>query len=382
MEQTGVETCDAIVVGGGPGGSACARRLVEGGLTVRVVDKANFPRDKTCAGWITPQVLSICRIDAQTYAQARVLQPVLGFRIGQIGRDSVEVRYDHPVSYGIRRCEFDHFLLENSGARLDLGRPVRSIVRDGRNWRVNDGLAAPVIVGAGGHFCPVAELLGARPGEGRVVAAQEVEFAMTEDQARECGVQIDIPELYFCDDLLGYGWCFRKGAYLNVGLGREDSGRLAEHVQSFVQFLQSRRRIPTNIAARYRGHAYSLYGHNRRARSADGLLVVGDAAGMANSPSGEGIRTAIESGILAAETLLDSDGDYGGPRLREYEHRLAARFGPPEPFDWAGAVPETVRSALGRWLFAIPWFARRVVLEHWFLHARPRTGSAKRIRSA
>jgi hypothetical protein len=113
------------------------------------------------------------------------------------------------------------------------------------------------------------------------------------------------------------------------------------------------------------------------------LIVVGDAAGMAHSPSGEGIRTAIESGLLAAETILGAAGDYGGERLRAYERALAARFGPPQPrFDWASALPERIKSTIGRWLFAIPWFARRVVLEHWFLHAQPPMGCAKRVRSA
>jgi menaquinone-9 beta-reductase len=51
-----VETCDALVVGGGPAGSSCAWKLRQHGMAVTVMDKAPFPRNKVCAGWITPAV--------------------------------------------------------------------------------------------------------------------------------------------------------------------------------------------------------------------------------------------------------------------------------------------------------------------------------------
>lgn len=369
-----MQQCDAIVVGGGPAGSACARQLSRAGMDVHVLDKRTFPRDKPCAGWITPEVLALTELDPDEFAQGRVFQPVRGFRIGAIGGPEIETRYDHPVSYGILRCEFDRYLLERCGARLHLGESVRSINRCGSSWRINDGFEAPLVIGAGGHFCPVAEILGARAADdGRVVIAQELEFEMSADQVRGCRVDGEIPELYFCEDLRGYGWCFRKGAHLNVGLGREDRHRLSEHVQEFVTFLHSRERIPRDTPMRLRGHAYTLYGHTRRARSADGLILVGDAAGMASSPSGEGIRTAIESGILAAETVLAAARDYGPGRLRNYDSSLAHRYGPSEPQrDWLTMVPDRLKIALGRWLFALPWFTRRVVLERWFLHAAPK----------
>src|SRR5690606_26023348 len=57
------ERCDVLVVGGGPGGSSCARALVRAGLDVVVLDRRRFPRDKVCAGWITPPVLATLEID-------------------------------------------------------------------------------------------------------------------------------------------------------------------------------------------------------------------------------------------------------------------------------------------------------------------------------
>ena len=105
------ETCDVLVVGGGPAGSTCARQLLQAGLNVLVIDKQPFPRDKVCAGWITPAVVESLELDLDDYAKGRVMQPIRGFRIGTIGGAEAETRYDKAVSFGIRRCEFDHYLL-------------------------------------------------------------------------------------------------------------------------------------------------------------------------------------------------------------------------------------------------------------------------------
>ena len=80
-----MDTCDVLVVGGGPAGSSCARRLGEAGLDVVVMDRARFPRDKVCAGWITPQVIDALHLDCDDYRDGRTLQPITGFRTGLIG---------------------------------------------------------------------------------------------------------------------------------------------------------------------------------------------------------------------------------------------------------------------------------------------------------
>src|SRR5262247_3177988 len=108
-----MERCDVLIVGGGPGGSTCARLLRRGGFDVLIVDQASFPRDKVCAGWITPQILDELALDVDDYARnGRTLQAVVGFDVGVIGSTRVtSVRYARPVSYAVRRCEFDEYLL-------------------------------------------------------------------------------------------------------------------------------------------------------------------------------------------------------------------------------------------------------------------------------
>src|SRR4029077_19918787 len=102
-----MDACDVLVVGGGPAGSTCAWKLRQAGLDVVVVDRAMFPRDKVCAGWITPPVLADVDLYSGAYGQGRTFQPFTGFRVGLIGGGGdIAAVYDHAVSFGIRRCEF------------------------------------------------------------------------------------------------------------------------------------------------------------------------------------------------------------------------------------------------------------------------------------
>jgi flavin-dependent dehydrogenase len=171
--------------------------------------------------------------------------------------------------------------------------------------------------------------------------------------------------LYFCSDMKGYGWCFRKGDLLNVGLGRADPHRLSAHVAGFLEFLKSTGRIAFNVPALH-GHAYLLNGTSTRITVGDGLLLVGDAAGLAHPQSGEGILPAIESGLLAAKSIVAAGGVYEKQRLDAYRGRLADR-----PQSWvsnAGRfVPSSWVGAVGRNLLKTRWFVREVVLGQWFL---------------
>ncbi len=372
-----METCDVLVVGGGPGGSSVAWGLRDAGLDVVVMDRRVFPRDKICAGWITPQILDALAVDPELYAKGRVLQPIHGFGVRRVGDPEARTRSPQPISYGIRRCEFDHFLLERCEARLRLGEPLRSLERRGGRWLVNGALETPVVVGAGGHFCPVARQLGhaGRPGAEAepIVAAQELEYELSPEERAACAIEPEVPELFFTADLKGYGWVFRKGSYLNVGLGRQDRGHLSTHVERFLAFLRDEGKLPGALPGRLKGHAYLLYGEAPRRWIDDGALLVGDAAGLAYPRSGEGIRPAVESGLLAARQLA-SARSFDAAALAPYAGALEQRFGP-RPSEsrlrvgWTDLLPAPwVRRLAGR-LFASPWFARHVVVDRWFVHA-------------
>jgi geranylgeranyl reductase family protein len=367
-----MDACDVLIVGGGPAGSSCAWKLRDAGLEVAILDRHVFPRDKVCGGWITPSVLTELEIDPAEYAQGRVFQPITSFRTGAIGGPELETDYGTPVSYGIRRREFDDYLLKRSGARLLEGVALRSLERSSEEWIVNGQIRTRLVIGAGGHFCPVARFLGAKTGGETAVVAQEAEFEMDAEQLARCRVQADRPELYFCPDLRGYGWCFRKENVLNVGLGRMDPQHLSAHVADFLRFLRSVGRVAFDVPA-LRGHAYLLYGASTREIVGDGFLLIGDAAGLAYSQSGEGIRPAVESGLLAAKTIAAAEGRYGREHLEPYRRLLAGRFGG-SGNDWMMGVGRRIPSgwigAMGRRLLRSRWFVRGVVLDRWFLHSK------------
>jgi flavin-dependent dehydrogenase len=412
--------------------------LVRAGLEVRVLDRSQFPRDKICAGWITPAVVHLLDLDVADYRRGgRVFQPITGFQTSLMGSGQVKSSYDHAISFGIRRCEFDDYLLKRSGATLDLGEPVRSIRRDTStsatgSWIINERVAASMLVGAGGHYCPVARFLngasrsweagtrrvaprsacgGSEPakpsarlevcpprlvqGSGRsapregaaappqrrgicedsgLVVAQEIEFVMSPEEQRGCRVDPEMPELYFCEDLDGYGWCFRKADVLNIGLGRRgsDGRRLSAEVEQFATSLRRWGRIDFDLPHRLRGHAYLLSDQSPRRRIDDGVLLIGDAAGMAYPASGEGIRPAVETGLLAAAAIRAAaarGGRFQKNDLEGYERAIVSRFGRPRPAV-AGREhrPPNWQIRLGQWLLSRPWFARHVVMDRWFLH--------------
>jgi flavin-dependent dehydrogenase len=373
-----MNACDCLIVGGGPAGSSCARVLVAAGLDVVILDKANFPRDKTCGGWITPAVVDELKLDLAEYGNGRICQPITGFRTGLLGGPVIQTAYKHVVSYGIRRCEFDDYLLRRSSARLWLGTSLTGLRRENERWIVNDSISTPLVIGAGGHFCPVArDLRGALDTSSTTVFAQEAEFEMTPAEAGACRVKPEVPELFFCGDLCGYAWCFRKGSFLNIGMGREQDRNLPAQIAEFCETLQERGRVPRGIRPRFHGHAYHLYGTGPRQIVADGALLIGDSAGLAFAQSGEGIRPAIESGLLAAGTILAAGGGYRRSALTGYERQLTARFGRRSVSGELSFIPAGWRQALAARLLATHWFTRRVVLDRWFLHAHQRALPAR-----
>ena len=283
-------TYDAIIVGGGPAGSSCAREMVAAGLDVA--------GRRSCA---VPARQDLRRLDHPAGGGNAATRPQgVRHRHARASRSPVS-RLESSADVSGRRDTTAQsataFSGANStatsssvsGARLETGRTLTSLRRDQSTWIVNEQHRTPLLVGAGGHFCPVAKHLKKRPGpEAPVVAAQEIEFPVEPSEEPHYPIAPETPELYFWPDLQGYGWCFRKARHLNVGVGRIGGTRFGEHVRRFVQFLRASGKAPATLPLRWPGHAYLLYG-DVRPLIADGVLLVGDAAGLAYPQSGEGI---------------------------------------------------------------------------------------------
>ena len=120
------EQYDVLVVGGGPAGSTCARALVAGGARVAVIDRAEFPRVKLCAGWLSPAIWDVLELAPASYPR------------GIWEWNTCHVHYrrkDYAIpchGWFIRRYELDDFLLRTSGAEIHLGTAVKTIEQIGR----------------------------------------------------------------------------------------------------------------------------------------------------------------------------------------------------------------------------------------------------------
>jgi geranylgeranyl reductase family protein len=354
---------DAVVVGGGPAGSTCAGALRRAGWDVLVIDRARFPRDKVCAGWLTPQVWTNLALTPDEYrATGLTLQEIRAFRTGVFGGAMMETTYPGVVSYGILRREFDHFLLQRANVRVLDNTPVHSLRRRSASWVINDAIETPVLIGAGGHFCPVAQHLRGGADTARPIVAKEAEFRRRDHAGDADGAA---PALFFCRDLDGYAWCVPKGDYLNVGIGRRDSRDFAAHVREFIAFLEAHGVHAADAGVHWHGHAYFAAGTSQRPLIEDGALLIGDAAGLAYPESGEGILPAIESAQLAARTLIAAGGRYQVDALQPYADAIRQAHPPSRRTAHKGAASALV----GRLLLRSAAFTRHVVLNRWFLHA-------------
>lgn len=311
-------TSEVLIVGGGPAGAACAWKLRQAGVDCRVLDQAQFPRFKPCAGWITPQVVQDVGLDPQEYARGSNGQPrsfttLTASRVSIFGLNLKFPSRQH----AIRRYEFDAWLLERSGAPVEQ-HAVRSITRREGRYLIDGKFSAKYLVGAGGTNCPVYRAIF-KPHEEhhheQLIVAQEEEFLYPHDTT-DCWLW------FFENRLPGYAWFVPKSnGYVNVGIGgkverlKARGDNLRDHWSRFTAKLDKMGLV--------RGHSYKPSGHSYYLRqplrepSRENAYLVGDAAGLATLDLGEGIGPAIRSGFRAAEAII-SGSDYRLDKIERF----------------------------------------------------------------
>jgi flavin-dependent dehydrogenase len=290
-----IET-QVLIVGGGPAGSACAWRLTQYNIDCIIIDQAEFPRFKPCAGWITPRVVRDLDIKPNEYPYGFTT-----FTSLRLFNNDFQLRLS-TRQHAIRRIEFDHWLLQRSRAQF-YQHTVKTIREEGDSYIIDERLRARYLIGAGGTYCPVYRtLFKAENPKGRhaLIAAQEEEFPW-EQTSTDCW-------LWFWKDLPGYAWYVPKAnGYVNVGVGawaevlKAKGGNLKSHWEHLLEQLD-RRSLVRNHSYQPNAHCYYVRQRMPVARKGNAFLT-GDAAGLATIDMAEGIGPAIRSGMLAADSI-------------------------------------------------------------------------------
>jgi flavin-dependent dehydrogenase len=306
-----MKTTEVLIVGGGPAGASCARQLKKCGVNFVLLDKAEFPRFKPCAGWVTPQVLRDCELSPETYPGG-----ITHFSSFQVSITDFHFTL-RTNQYAIRRVELDDWLLQRVSANY-VHHDVRSIRIENGQYIVDGEYAAKYLVGAGGTHCPVSREFfkdSNADKKGSLIVAMEEEFASSYSDPR-C-------HLWFLQNgLPGYAWYVPKAnGFVNIGVGgselklKSNRDSLKRHWALLVEKLASLGLV-THREYKPVGHSYFLGRRNTALRSGNAFLA-GDALGLATVDMGEGVGPAIQSGIRVAEAI-QSGQEYSIFKIPKY----------------------------------------------------------------
>ena len=310
---------DAIVIGAGPAGSATAYHLATAGADVLLLDRARFPRDKPCGGGVTERAARLLPFSIDPVVEDVATRVDLRLRYGRtVGRGD-----GFPLVYLTQRRRLDQFLAQRAaaaGAELLEGVRVTEveagIVRAGR-----ERYETSVVVGADGANGVSAKALGLGGNQHIGVALEgNLPYAKLGEGYRgklvlEFGV---VPG--------GYAWVFPKGDHANFGVGGwgEEGRRLRDHLLR----LCTAHGVSFDDLEGLRGHRLPMRSP-RSIISRGRSLLVGDAAGLIDPVSGDGMFEGFLSSRYASEAVLDllagraATLDPYGPRLAE---RLATHL--------------------------------------------------------
>ncbi len=328
----GLMELDLLVVGAGPAGTAAAITAAGRGLRVRVVDKARFPRDKTCGDGLTTGALRRLErlgLDARGLPSYTPVRDVV--IVGPDGR-KIDLPLPEHGEYAavVPRVELDHALVQltrRRGVAVDEGLAVETLELrpDSVAVGLDDGetVEARYVVAADGHYSTVRRL--ARPDAPPQLGTWHAfrQYFRGVDDSR-------LWVLFEADLLPGYAWVFPLGdGRVNVGYGvLRDEHTTGKQLKALWADVLARPSMQAVLGpdAEPEGtvRAWPIPAELRRDELAAGrVLFVGDAASVVDPLTGEGIAQALETGSLAAEAVADG-GDVGARYARAVSRALGA----------------------------------------------------------
>jgi len=322
LKNTMDRTFDIIVIGAGPAGASCAIMLAKSGYRIGLIDKATFPREKTCGDGLTPDVIKqLPKISPRLAKQLDDSPhkiPSWGMRLYADNGKHIDIPYKEGGQdkhlYVCPRKEFDHLLIEEvkqyPNIQLIENCRAKIMVQDENQVIVttkNRHYKAKMVVGADGINSRVGKQLGGFQLHKKYYA---MGLRTYYDNVSSLHPQNYIELYYFKETAPYYLWLFpMKGNRANIGLAMESSDIMKKKVdikKLFQQLLEKdiiQKRLEGAVPAdQIKGHViHSL--DKKRPLSGNRFLLVGDAAAMADPFTGEGVGNALRSGRIAAEHI-------------------------------------------------------------------------------
>jgi len=317
-----VERFDVAVVGAGPAGSTTAYRLARAHARVLLLDKARFPRDKPCGGGLTMRAVRQLPFSVEQVVEDRITRARCRLRYGSV----IERESDRVLCLMTQRRRLDAFLVERAveeGAVFRDG--VRVTVDSDTEIRV-DGAPVRVdaLIGADGANGVTAKTLGLGGG---IVNGVALEGNLPYERLPANGWHgLLVLELATVPG--GYGWIFPKADHVNLGVGGwgSEGPRLREHLRVLCEHYG----IELGDLSDLRGHRLPM--RRRETVLARGrALLVGDAAGVLDPVSGDGIYEAFVTARLAAEHVVQE-------RLEAYADALRRELDPLSSAGWGAKL--------------------------------------------
>ena len=288
---------DVIVVGGGPAGSASAFVARSLGLNVCLIDKATFPRNKLCGGLVTPRSKRLHNKIFGEEIATSLLNDSDSIAFYSAGRFLASVD-GYKKLYFCMRYDFDASLIErcrDAGVELRCGESAAAIDLEENVLTLTGGeqLGFDVLIGADGVNSQVAkQLFGESFNQNTIGFGLEVEVPR-----HLLPEQPDIVEIDFAAAHWGYGWVFPKKTTFTIGVGgiKDRNPDMKGQLNEYLRYK--------NIAdhgLKVKGQ-FIPFGDFKKQPGRAQVVLVGDAAGMVDPITGEGIAFALETGLVAAQ---------------------------------------------------------------------------------
>ena len=336
-----------LIAGAGPAGCAAAYDLAQAGRRVLLLDTRTFPRPKACACGLTRKTLTALRYSVEPIVERRCHEIVLQQTADTPAHREVRIRARNPIAAMAVRSRFDHFCLQqtlaagrNGGsvtllkietiltlkelpATPDLPAHVELTVAPATGPQT---FTAPIFIGADGSNGQTRRLFPPRDSDGQALSPSAQDGFALEATIPYATLPATLPQGDHPHDLVfdfapipgGYGWLFPKADHINIGVGafapsHSDATSHIAQLKSVTRKLLAQYTLhklgvdittlppqTTTITGQHLGmggHRYTPTGR---------ILLTGDAAGLVDPLTGEGIHSAITSGQAAAAAILET----------------------------------------------------------------------------